>query len=189
MHGQIGAFPVGDEKRLLERAGEYDPVVLGRIYDEYSVKIYNYIYHRIGDVHVAEDLTAEVFLKALEAVKASLGWKISLSGWLYRIAHNLVVDYFRRRPRRETLPLDDRVIRAPDNSTPGLETIFTQHRLRAAVSRLTEDQQQVIILRFVEEMSNAEVAEILGKTEGAVKALQHRALVALRQILQKGEEA
>ena len=178
---------MGDEKRLLERAGEYDPVALGRIYDQYSVKIYNYIYYRIGDVHVAEDLTAEVFLKVLEAVKASAGWKISLSGWLYRIAHNLVVDYFRRRHKRESLPLDERLMVAPDNSAPSLERIFTQQRLRAAISRLTEDQQQVIILKFVEEMSNAEVAEILGKTEGAVKALQHRALVALRQILQGAE--
>lgn len=179
---------MGDEKRLLERAGEYDPVVLGRIYDQYSVKIYNYIYHRIGDVHLAEDLTAEVFLKALEAVKASVGWRISLSGWLYRIAHNLVVDHFRRKPRQESLPLDERLMVAQDNSAPSLEKMFTQQRLRAAINRLTEDQQQVIILKFVEEMSNAEVAEILGKTEGAVKALQHRALTALRSTLQ-GEEA
>jgi len=178
---------VGDEKRLLERAGEYDPVALGRIYDQYSVKIYNYIYHRIGDAHVAEDLTAEVFLKMLEAVKASAGWRISLSGWLYRIAHNLVVDYFRRKPRREGLPLDEQLMAAQDDSAH-LERVLAQQRLRAAIRRLTEDQQQVIILKFVEEMSNAEVAEILGKTEGAVKALQHRALAALRRILQ-GEEA
>ena len=179
---------MGDEKRLLEQAGEYDPAVLGRIYDQYSVKIYTYIYHRIGDARLAEDLTAEVFLKMLEAVKASAGWKISLSGWLYRIAHNLVVDYFRRQPRRESLPLDERLMAAQDHPDTRLERILTQQRLRAAVGHLTEDQQQVITLKFVEEMSNAEVAEILGKTEGAVKSLQHRALATLRGLLQ-GEEA
>ncbi|MFQ6057389.1 MAG: sigma-70 family RNA polymerase sigma factor [Anaerolineae bacterium] len=177
---------MGDEKRLLERAREYDPVALGQIYDQYSVKIYNYIYYRLGDARLAEDLTADVFLKMLEAVKASAAWKISLSGWLYRIAHNLVIDYFRRQPRREALPLDERLIAAQNSPAIGLESVLAQQRLRAAISRLTEDQQQVIILKFVEDMSNAEVAEILGKSEGAVKALQHRALAALRRIMGEG---
>ena len=80
---------MGDERALLERAREYDPAALGEIYDRYAVRIYNYIYRRLGDAHLAEDLTADVFVKMLEAIRYSVSWRISFSGWLYRIAHNL----------------------------------------------------------------------------------------------------
>ncbi len=173
------------ESALLEQAAEYDPVVLGQIYDEYSEKIYNYIYYRVGDRDLAQDLMAEVFLKALDAIKVYRGWHTSLSGWLYRIAHNLVADHFRAKPMKEALPLDEQLIADEGNPALVVSQMLTQQRLRAAVNSLTEDQQQVVILKFVEEMSNADVARILGKTEGAVKSLQHRALASLRRYLEE----
>jgi RNA polymerase sigma-70 factor (ECF subfamily) len=90
---------VRDETLLLERAREYDPEALGEIYNGYSEKIYHYIYRYLGEAHLAEDLMAQVFLKPLEAIKASQGPRTHLSAWLYRVAHNLVVDRFRDGPK------------------------------------------------------------------------------------------
>jgi RNA polymerase sigma-70 factor (ECF subfamily) len=183
---------VGDETRLpgssadlLERAARYDPAALGQIYDAYYKRIYGYIYRRTGDANVAEDLAADVFVRMLEAVKAQKGWRTSLTGWLYRIAHNLVIDYYRRQSLREGPPLDERLVGVLDAKKPSLESLLLQQRLRTAIQKLTEDQQQVIYLRFVEDLTNAEVADILGKTEGAVKALQHRALTTLRNVMKE----
>jgi RNA polymerase sigma-70 factor (ECF subfamily) len=178
---------VRDETLLLERAREYDPEVLGEIYDGYSEKIYHYIHRYLGEARLAEDLTAEVFLKLLEAIKASQGPRTHLSAWLYRVAHNLVVDHFRRRPREESLPLEEELVAAPEHVTVVVEKKLAQQQLRAAISHLTTDQQQVIVLKFVEDLSNAEVGQVLGKTEGAVKSLQHRALDALQRIMESEE--
>lgn len=178
---------MGDERALLQRAREYDAAALGEIYDRYSVKIYNYIYHRLGDAHLAEDLTADVFVKMLEAIRSSVPWRISFSGWLYRIAHNVVIDYLRRHREEMESYLDERLIAAGESPTIALERKLMRQQLRAAISRLNEDYQQVIILKFVEGLSNAEVAQILGRSEGAVKSLQHRALTSLRRIMQGGE--
>jgi len=175
---------VGDERALLERAREYDTAALGEIYDRYSVKIYNYIYRRLGDARLAEDLTADVFVKMLEAIKSSVPWRVSFSGWLYRIAHNVVTDYLRSHRQEMESYLGERLIAAGESPTIALERKLMQQQLRAAISRLNEDYQQVIILKFVEGLSNAEVAEILGRSEGAVKSLQHRALKSLRRIME-----
>jgi len=179
---------VRDERLLLERAREYDPEALGEIYDGYSEKIYRYIYRYLSEARLAEDLTAEVFLKLLEAIKASKGPRTHLSAWLYRLAHNLVVDHFRRRPQGESLPLEEGLVAAPEDVTVVVEKKLAQQQLRAAISHLTTDQQQVIVLKFVEGLSNAKVGQVLGKTEGAVKSLQHRALDALHGIME-GEES
>jgi RNA polymerase sigma-70 factor, ECF subfamily len=178
---------VSDEAWLLNQAGEYDPFVLGQIYDEYFGRIYAYIYHRTGDARVAEDLAADVFVRMLESVKAEKGWQSSLTGWLYRIAHNLIVDHYRRQSKRAGPSLDEHLAADVESTLSHIETLLNQQQLRAAIQLLTEEQQQVVVLKFVEDLSNAEVAEILGKTEGAIKALQHRALVALRRVL--GEES
>ena len=175
-----------DERLLLERARKYDPEALGEIHDGYSEKIYCYIYRYLGEARLAEDLTAEVFLKLLEAIKASKGPRTHLSAWLYRVAHNLVVDHF-RRPQGESLPLEEGLVAAPENVTVAVEKKLAQQQLRAAISHLTSDQQQVIVLKFIEGLSNAEVGQVLGKTEGAVKSLQHRALAALQRIMEREE--
>jgi len=174
---------MSDEELLIQRASQNDLSALAQIYDTYSARIYNYIYHRTGDHDIAEDITAEVFLRMLEAIRKGHPPHTSISAWLYRIAHNLIVDYFRRKPQKMTLPLDERLVAAdPDVA---VEDRLARQQLLAAISRLTPEQQQVITLKFMEGLSNAEVARILGKTEGAVKALQHRALASLRRILER----
>jgi len=174
---------VRDEISLLERARECDQVALGEIYDRYSRRIHSYIYRHLGDVHLADDLTAEVFLKMLDAVQSSRFARTSLSGWLYRIAHNLVVDYFRSQPQRKAELWDERLRAAVDDPTVVVEARLAQQGLRAALSHLTQEQQQVIVLRFGEGLSAPQVAEVLGKSERAVRALQHRALAALRRVM------
>ena len=173
---------------LRERAVALDPAALAEIYDRYSGKIYSYIYHRVGDGGLAEDLVGDVFVRMLEAVRSDRAWTTSLQGWLYRIAHNLIVDRFRRSGGREHVELDEGWM-ATDNTSHSFETLFASNQLQQGMRVLTEEQQQVVVLKFVEGLSNTEVAEILNKTEGAVKALQHRALTALRQVVTNPVEA
>ena len=175
-----------DESALLNRAREYDQAAIAAIYDRYSLRIYNYVYHRLGNAHLAEDLTATVFLRMLEAIRSSRAWQTSFSGWLYRIAHNLVVDYF-RAGRQDEVPLEEWPIPSREHPADIAERSLAQQRLRSAVGQLTGEQNLVITLKFLEGMSNAEVAGVLGKSEGAVKSLQFRALAALRRMM-SGEE-
>ena len=177
-------MPTSDEQTLLERARGYDSVALGELYDRYSGRIYSYILYHVGDANLAEDLTANVFIKVLDAVKSSKSWQQSFSGWLYRIAHNAVVDHFRRNSRYDTLPLDERLTSAKDDPVSSAETSIETDVVREAMAFLTDEQQTVIELKFFEEMSNLEVAKAMGKTEGAIKSLQYRALAALRRQMQ-----
>lgn len=154
------------------------PPDVAALYDRYAPELYRYIYQRLGAKAIAEDLTAEVFVRVLGMTRAPDDWR----AYLYRIAHNLVVDYFRKHPRVLEEPHEFLV---DDHNDPveRAELAEEQRRLRKAIARLTPDQQQVVVLKFVQEMSNAEVARIMNKPEGAVKALQHRALENLREWL------
>jgi RNA polymerase sigma-70 factor (ECF subfamily) len=177
-----------NDAALRKRAAALEPEALSEIYDQYSGKIYSYIYHRTGDSRVAEDLTGDVFVRMLEAVRSDRAWTTSLQGWLYRIAHNLVVDHFRRQSKRDGPELDARWM-ASEDPTNSFEGLFSSHQLRIAMRFLTEEQRQVIVLKFGEGLSNAEVAEVMGKTEGAIKALQHRGLEAMRRVVATRVEA
>jgi RNA polymerase sigma-70 factor (ECF subfamily) len=175
-----------DQQALLERASRAEPAALGEVYDQYAGKIYAYIYRRVGQAEVAEDLTGQVFMRMLEAIRRGQGWRSSFSGWLYRIAHNLVIDYYRRRGRVTLVDIDEA---APIRATHGdpvrsSESLLNREQLRAALFQLTEEQAQVITLRFMDERSIAEVADLMDKTEGAIKALQYRAVLALRRVMQ-----
>ncbi|MBI4674551.1 MAG: sigma-70 family RNA polymerase sigma factor [Chloroflexi bacterium] len=150
---------------------------LGEIYDLYAPKISRYIYHRLGDQALAEDLTSEVFVHFL----CSRTSPDNLSAFLYRIAHNLIVGYLRRHPA--CLPLDEQLIAEQGDPERHAEMELERTRLRRLLTRLTPEQQQVIVLKFLGGLSNAEVGEVLGKPESAVKALQHRALENLRGML------
>jgi RNA polymerase sigma-70 factor (ECF subfamily) len=151
---------------------------VAEIYDGYAPQIYRYLYHRLGNVPLAEDLTGEVFVRL---IRAGVSPENTLA-YLYRCAHNLIVDHLRRNPNLLEC-LDERF--AAEHSDPArlVEIEAERFRLRQAISRLTPDQQQVIMLKFVEGFSNEEIGQILGRPEGAVKALQHRALVNLRVLL------
>lgn len=177
----------GGDDSLLERVQDYDAAALGEIYDRYAGRIYNYIYYRLGDAHLAEDLTGTVFAKMLEAIQTSKSWNVSFSGWLYRIAHNLVVDHFRRNQQVRGAPLDERLVAGDQDPVRTVERRLENDRLRLAITQLTEEQAQVITLKFVEGLTNAEVARIMDKTEGAIKSLQFRALASLRRILEAEE--
>ncbi|MFQ5857331.1 MAG: sigma-70 family RNA polymerase sigma factor [Anaerolineae bacterium] len=175
------------EKELAIRASMHDPGAFAELYDLYADKIYNYVYYKVGNTVEAEDLTAQVFTKAWEAI-GSYQWQgYSFSPWLFRIAHNLVVDY--HRARRPTVVLDVLETRpnlaSLEDSQPDqvLQSMMTMERVREAISQLTEEQQTVIILRFIEGYSTADVAEIMGKRRGAIRGLQFRGLTALRKIL------
>ena len=173
---------MGDQARLLERTKEYDLEALVQIHDRYYPKVHNYIYFRVGDGTVAEDLASEVFLKMLEALKSAKGWKVSLSAWLYRIAHNVVVDYYRQR-REDTFPLQESPTALLEMPSEAVERNLSFEQLREAIAELTDEQQQVIALRFAEGLDIIEVARVLGKSEGAIKSLQHRALASLARIM------
>lgn len=174
------------QRELFERALRADPAALSAIYDQYSDKIYNYIYHRVGQADLAEDLTGQVFMRMLESIRSGKAWQTSFSGWLFRIAHNLVIDHYRRRGRASFVDIEETPLVSPPEQTPerAVETQLSGEHLRKALSQLTEEQAQVITLRFLEDLSITETAAIMGKTEGAIKALQYRAVIALRRVMQ-----
>ncbi len=179
--------PTRDETRLVRRAARHDVYAFANLYDHFVDRIYKYVYFKIGNASDAEDLTAQVFLKAWEAIGTYRVTGRPFSAWLYRIAHNAVVDYFRMR--RETVPLDG-ITREDRNAN--LEEL-TEHKLTAealqrAVRHLTAAQRQVILLRFIEGYSTEEVAAIMGKGEGAIRTLQHRALASLERVFRRGME-
>ena len=174
----------GDES-LIQRAQQRDPVALTQIYEENFDKIYRYIVLKTGDRTEAEDMTQQVFLNALRSI-SSYRWKgMPFTSWLYRIAHNQVVDYYRKKSKHATVPLDESLpIRAADGD-PQYEAArkMEVEEIVVATKKLTAAQREVISLRFAGELSIAEVAKAMGRSEGAVKALQHSAIVALRKAL------
>ncbi len=179
--------PQGAEQDLIRRAQDFDPEAFGEIYERYYGGVYKYIYYRVGEQHLAEDLTMEVFLKIMEAIDGFSFRGVPFSAWLYRIASNLVIDHFRRQAAAP-MALEERLVAEGDHPRQRIESEFTHQALRRALGELTEDQQQVIILKFVDGLSNQEVAQVLGKTEGAVKSLQHRALASLGRVLASERE-
>lgn len=172
-------------KALVELAKE-DSEAFGELYERYLPKMYNYIYYRTGNVHDAEDLTARLFSRAMSHIGGYVDKGVPFQAWLYRIAHNLVANWHRDQGRRKIVALDDYVAHAlkseaPDRLTEALEE---QQQLIIAVRRLPEDRQQLLLLKFIDQLSNAEIGQIMGRSEGAIKSLYHRTLMALRDELQ-----
>ena len=176
-----------DEESLVRRAKQHDQAALTQIYEENFDRIYRYIVLKIGEKTEAEDMTQQVFLSAFKSI-SSFKYKkgTPFSAWLFRIAHNRIVDYLRKKSRRATVPLNESL--ASGSSDPRLEVernLDIEH-LVSATKRLTGAQQEVISLRFAGELSIAQAARVMGKSEGAVKALQHSAIVSLRKVLSAG---
>ena len=174
-----------DERQLIARAAT-DPVAFGELYERYVDRIYNYIYYRVGSPHDAEDLTSRTFQRALYHISTYVDRGVPFSAWLYRIAHNLVANWYRDRSRRKDIPLDDLVLAAHGSSDPFLQAALGEQieTVRRAVRQLSPDRQTLVVLKHSEHLSNAEIAVILGKTEGAIKSLYHRTLIVLRQIME-----
>jgi RNA polymerase sigma-70 factor (ECF subfamily) len=162
---------------LVERA-KADPEAFGELYQRYIGQIYSYLYHRTGDVCDAEDLTERVFMQALTHLPSYTYRGLPFSVWLYRIAHNMVANWYRDRHRHKTLAIEHAV--AVADKTERLEQVEEAMLIRRAVARLSPDRQQLLLLKFVEELPHAEIGQIMGRSEGAVKALLHRTLKSLR---------
>jgi RNA polymerase sigma-70 factor (ECF subfamily) len=176
------------EQARLRRANAFDRAALAAIYDDYQQPIYRYIFRNVGDVETARDLTAEVFHRFLQAIQNSKGPTRQLRAWLYRTAHNCIVDHFRRQKHRQHLPLNEELVNTADDPVSLAEGHISAAAVRDALKQLTDDQKQVILLKFIEGLSNAETADVLNKPVGAVKSLQHRALAALQRHLQTPQE-
>lgn len=174
-----------DEAMLIQRAKKGDPTAFAEIYDRHQPAIYRYIFYQVGDAATAEDLTSEVFVRLVEKIDRFTYRGRPMLAWLYTIARNLVTDYRRRAGRVLPFPLDEQMAADTDALHETVEHRMAQRRLAVAVSRLPESQRQVILLKFVEGLDNETAARILGKSVGAVKSLQHRALAALRRILKQ----
>ena len=173
---------------LLERAREYDAQALAEIYDRYAESIYRYAYRYVGDANLAEDLTSEVFLKLLEVLGTRRAPRKQLQGWLYRVARNLAVDWFRKQAKGVPLSLNEELTPDGDSPVTRLEQLQLHQDLREAISELTPDQQQVIVLRFGEGRKLREIGRLMGKSEGAIKVLQYRAMKRLRKLLEDQRE-
>jgi RNA polymerase sigma-70 factor (ECF subfamily) len=176
------------EEDLVRRAQRRDPEAFGVLYEEHFDRIYRYVLLRVRNQADAEDITQQVFLRALESI-GSYRWRgTPFASWLFRIAHNLVVDYWKKKSRERTAAVAtediDEAVAAPAGDPAELaELRFDMKQLTAACERLSEGQREVISLRFAGGLSVAEAARVMGKSEGAVKVLQHAALVKLRRIL------
>ena len=178
-----------DEQSLIRRAQQRDEEAFTQLYEVYFDKIYRYVALRIGNETEAEDMTQQVFLKVLQSI-TSFKWRgIPFSAWLFRIAHNQVVDYLRKKTKQATAPLNESLVSSNSNLQLMAEHKLDIEQLISATKRLTEAQRQVVSLRFAGELSVAQVAEVMGKSQWAVKALQHSAIVALRKTLRVGEDS
>jgi RNA polymerase sigma-70 factor (ECF subfamily) len=177
-----------DSVVLLERAREYDAQALAEIYDRYAESIYRYVYRFVGDASLAEDLTSEVFLKLLQVLGTSRAPQEQLQGWLYRVARNLAVDWYRQQTKGVQFSLNEELTPGGDSAITRLEQLELHQDLIEAIHKLTPSQQQVIILRFGEGRKIGEVARLMGKSEGSVKLMQYRAVKRLRKLLENLEK-
>jgi RNA polymerase sigma-70 factor (ECF subfamily) len=173
-----------EEQVLVLAAQRGDEQAFGELYDAYVDRIYRYIYYRVSTPEIAQDLTSEVFLRMVEGLPGYQYRQLPLLAWLYRIAHSRIVDHYRRSRHRA----NDEDIEALNLGTEtdldgAMMTSYHQQEVRNALSLLTDEQQQVIVLRFIEGHSLQKTADLLGKTIGAVKVMQHRALQSLNRVL------
>jgi RNA polymerase sigma-70 factor (ECF subfamily) len=173
-----------EERRLVLRAVERDAQAFADLYDKHVVRVYRHIYYMVNEAREAEDLTAQTFLKAWEAIDRYKERGAPIVAWLLRIAHNLTVSYLRSKRDHGALEetfIDQKLHRNPEEA---LEQSTDEDSVRQAIMCLREEQRQVIMLRFVEEMDYREVAQLIGKSIPAVRVIQHRALGNLRKIMQ-----
>jgi RNA polymerase sigma-70 factor (ECF subfamily) len=170
---------------LVDRAREKDADAFGQLYDFYVSKIYRYIFYRVGNQADAEDLTEDVFAKAFVAIKRYQRRGIPFSAWLFRIAHNAVTDHHRARAKQTHVEFDEETGDISEGDVTLRQVTIRRKReeVQSALSGLTVDQQNVIVLRFYAGLSVKEVASFLDRTEESVKALQHRAVRSLGRIL------
>ncbi len=171
---------------LLVQQARQDPAAFGLLYERYVERIYAYIYHRVNNVQDAEDLTARTFYRALDHLDQYEDRGAPFAAWLFRIAHNLVANWYRERSRRRFLSLDSLwgYSRAGESPEQQVEQAETRAALWSAINRLPEERRKLLQFKFGEQMSNLEIGALLNKSESAIKSLYFRTLAALRQDLE-----
>lgn len=173
------------EAALVMRLKALDEAAIREVYRQHADAIYRYALYQSGDQHIAEDVAGEVFVRLMESISGYTYRGVPISAWLYRIARNLVVDHQRRGNRLRPLEAVEHTRAVSDNPVELAEKRLGWEELRNALGELTDEQREVVVLKFVEDLQNQEVAAIVGKNEGSVKALQHRALRSLRRVLER----
>jgi len=163
-----------------------DPAAFGLLYERYIDRVYAYIYHRVGNMQEAEDLTARTFYRALDKLETYEDRGLPFSAWLFRIAHNLVANWHRDRSRRRFLSLDRLWSHSEEGDTPEahVEQAETQAALWEAINRLPSERRALLLYKFSSRLSNLEIGELMHKSEGAIKSLYFRTLAALRKDLE-----
>jgi RNA polymerase sigma-70 factor (ECF subfamily) len=173
------------DDQALQRSAQGDNDAFGVLYERYVARIYSYIYYRTGSENDAEDLTARVFHRAYNHIGSYKNTGVPFSAWLYRIAHNLVANWHRDNSRRKEVPLDETPDLVQHGVQPESQVIRGQQvdTLMRILRKLPAERQQLLILKFVDQLSNAEVGVIMGRSEGAIKSLYHRTLYSLKDDL------
>jgi RNA polymerase sigma-70 factor (ECF subfamily) len=174
-----------EEWQIVKRAQNYDEDALHQLYETYYPKIYNYAFLQMGDVQAAEDLASDVMLKMLESINKYNFRGLPFGAWVFRIARNRLIDLHRRRKRRGEVDLSETLSGTLASPESMAERALERGQLQIALKHLTDEQRQVIVLKFIQGFDNRSVGKIMGRSEGAVKSLQHRALGALRRVLQQ----
>ena len=172
---------IGNRKNI-STINEYE-TRLSDLYEEYYDKIARYVYVHIDNKEEAEDIAGEVFLKALQSLESYREQGVPMQGWLFRIAHNLTVDYLRKMNKRRTVPIDSVVLQGNDNPANTAEKNIEFERVSEAMQELTTEQREVINLRFFGGLTSKEVGGVLGKSDGAVREMQRAAIEKLRGIM------
>jgi len=174
-----------NDEQLLARAKQLDPAALRALHQRFYQPVARYIQFKVGHPQTVEDLCGEVFVRLLEALKRGQSWRESPQGWIMGIARHVVTDYYRKRERMPEVKLNERLA-AADESTPPQQAILNERKrqLKEAIEQLTDEQRDVILMRFMEGIDIRGVAQAVNKTPGAVKGLQYRALRALAEIMQ-----
>jgi RNA polymerase sigma-70 factor (ECF subfamily) len=179
-------MPLANERQLVLQAQDGNSEAFGQLYDAYMERIYRFVYFRVEDQQTAEDITSQVFLKAWSNLDRFQFSRTPYLAWLYTIAHNAVIDHY--RTRKVTTALDDVQLSQPDHSEVvenDIDLTAEMQSVKTALRALTDEQQKVLTLKFIEGMSNNEIARHLGKREGAIRELQMRGLQALAKQLEE----
>ncbi|MBI5021767.1 MAG: sigma-70 family RNA polymerase sigma factor [Ignavibacteriales bacterium] len=164
---------------LLEESKEGNPKALGKICEHFYPKIYRFLFYRVNGIENAEDLTGEVCARVIQSMNEQKG---SFTSWIYTIASNMVTDHYRRRSVRSIVEMKEDLAETVGYNDNSMENSLTQNELKDAILQLTEEQQKVITLKFIEGYETEEIANMLSKSAGAVRAIQFRALTALRTL-------
>lgn len=171
------------EKTLILSAKQGNEHAFGQLYELYFDKIYKFIYYRVSHKEVGEDLTEEVFIKAWTSIKSVK--EDSFSGWLYQIAKNKVIDYYRQK--KTTVDLEDiqNVLESEQDISDEANTVIDRKLFMRVLKELTPEQQIIIKLKFIEDMDNAEISDLISKSEGSIRVVQHRAIIKLQDLIKK----